>query len=93
MPQAHFAAGVRAAEPFLVTTDGPGLDARGFVMRRDMEIVAYSHYREDGPNEITCIRASCQGWIGNPTKSPIPLTSEDLPDGGLCSVCGTDVLA
>lgn len=34
----------------------------------------------------------CLGCSGGYRKFSVPLTSEDLPDGGICRVCGVDVL-
>lgn len=59
----------------------------------DDRIVAFAAYVKDGPNEVTCTRVSCQGWIGYPVRTTLALTSEELPDGAFCSVCGEDVLA
>ncbi|MFI2761362.1 hypothetical protein ACH5A3_21210 [Streptomyces echinatus] len=56
----------------------------------DEEIVAYSNSQRPG---VLLCRAHGEGWMGL-----TPLTSEDLPDGGICTwnvgdECGVDVLA
>lgn len=55
-------------------------------------IVAQSAYVADGPNWIYCNRAVCY-QIAPGAGALTPLTSDDLPDGGVCRHCGTDVLA
>lgn len=37
-------------------------------------------------------RLFCATCPSTPTQFSVPLTSEDLPDGGLCVSCGRDVL-
>lgn len=56
--------------------------------------VGWVSYVPDGPNPLICNRRDpdCRNGITAGTDW-IPLTSADLPDGGTCTVCGTDVLA
>jgi hypothetical protein len=47
-----------------------------------------------GHHALVCNRNSeCRRWYTDVPSTPVPLTSADLPHGGLCEVCGTDVLA
>jgi len=55
-------------------------------------MVARSAYVEGGANILICNRRSCELHFMKEIRFT-PVTSEDLPDGGICSVCGTDVLA
>ena len=56
-------------------------------------IVARMAYVEDGPNHLICNRnRGCQQHFPTGTDF-VAVASEDLPEGGICQVCGTDVLA
>jgi hypothetical protein len=48
------------------------------------DVVAYQ--RPDQPNVLWCRKHGARWW------GLTPLTSDDLPDGGLCGECGVDVL-
>jgi hypothetical protein len=48
------------------------------------DVVAYR--RPDQPNMLWCRKHGARWW------GLTPLTSDDLPDGGLCGECGVDVL-
>lgn len=54
-------------------------------------VVAQSAYVPDGPNHLYCNRSVCY-WFAGTGASLTPLTADDLPDGGVCRNCGTDVL-
>lgn len=54
-------------------------------------VVAQSAYVPDGPNHLYCNRSVCYRFAGA-GASLTPLTADDLPDGGVCRHCGTDVL-
>lgn len=45
-------------------------------------------YRGRASKALRCVRCVSPGLI----KLSIPLTSDDLPDGGICRACGVDVL-
>jgi hypothetical protein len=49
-----------------------------------LDVVAYR--RPDQPNVLWCRKHGARWW------GLTPLTSEDLPDGGLCGECGVDLL-
>jgi hypothetical protein len=57
--------------------------------------VAWLGYVVDGPNLLVCNRrVSCKSGYDNDRNTKwIPLKSADLPDGGVCQRCVTDVLA
>lgn len=55
-------------------------------------VVAQSLYRVDAPNILYCNRRLCYS-MARKDEPLVPLASDDLPDGGICSHCGTDVLA
>lgn len=57
-------------------------------------VVAQIAEVEGGPNLLYCNRAVCyHGMRPSGRTRLVPLTSDDLPDGGICDRCGTDVLA
>lgn len=59
-----------------------GLESSRVVRQDPDRIVAW---RKHGSHALHC--ASCR-W----SLITVPVTSEELPDGGFCSVCGRDVL-
>lgn len=65
----------------VVTDFGAMVLARAGVER----IVAYRGITEPVLHCVRCVNHSWQGWT--------TLTSEDLPDGGVCGSCHADVLA
>lgn len=55
-------------------------------------IVAQAVYVADGPDRFYCNRDVCYS-MAHRYELLTPLAAYDLPEGGVCSHCGTDVLA
>lgn len=80
-----------AADQFAEEEEQAGLDKE--FKAAPERIVAQSAYMEDQANLVYCNRAVCYSMRPDGRTRLVPLTSADLPDGGICSHCGTDVLA
>lgn len=56
--------------------------------------VAWISYALTGPNTLVCNRRNpdCRNAC-TPEATWVPMNAADLPDGEVCAICGTDVLA
>lgn len=79
-----------AADQFAEQEEQAGLDKE--FKAAPERVVAQVLYRVGAPNILYCNRPLCYSTArkGEPL---VPLAPDDMPDGGICDVCGTDVLA